>query len=155
MFGQWRIRWTRFSRWFDGAAYNFSNCRNDMTIAREEVFGPVLATIPFDTEDEAYDMANDSAYGRALVFGPAILVELTRASRIKAGTIWVNTYRALSYTSPFGGYKQGIGREGGLKAIYEYLETKSVWICTSQYSRSFCHAMIFNFRLKPDGILPI
>ncbi len=110
----------------------FSNCRNDMIIAREEVFGPVLATIPFDTEDEAYDIANDSAYGLgAGIWTSDIGRAHEGASRIKAGTIWVNTYRALSYTSPFGGYKRsGIGREGGLKAIYEYLETKSVWICT-------------------------
>ena len=110
----------------------FIGCTNDMTVAREEIFGPVLATIPFDSEEEAYNIANDSAYGLgAGIWTSDIGRAHDGASRIKAGTIWVNTYRALSYTSPFGGYKRsGIGREGGFRAIYEYLETKSVWICT-------------------------
>jgi (Z)-2-((N-methylformamido)methylene)-5-hydroxybutyrolactone dehydrogenase len=108
----------------------FTGVNNAMRIAREEVFGPVLAIIPFDDEDEAYAIANDTAFGLgAGVWTSNIGRAFRAAERIQAGTVWVNTYRALSYTSPFGGYKRsGLGREGGLDAIKEYLQTKSVWI---------------------------
>jgi len=110
----------------------FTGVRNDMRIAREEVFGPVLAVIPFDTEEDALMIANDTAYGLgAGVWTRDIGLALRAARRIQAGTVWVNTYRALSYTSPFGGYKHsGLGREGGAEAIKEYLQVKSVWIAT-------------------------
>lgn len=114
----------------------FTHVSNTMRIAQEEVFGPVLAVIPFDTEEDAYEIANQSAYGLgAGVWTKDIARALRAAARIKAGTVWVNTYRALSYTSPFGGYKRsGLGREGGLEAIKEYLQTKSVWISTAPYT---------------------
>lgn len=110
----------------------FTGVNNDMRIAREEVFGPVLAIIPFEDEEEAYAIANDSAYGLgAGIWTNDINKAIDGSARIEAGTVWVNTYRALSFTSPFGGYKRsGIGREGGSEAIREYLQTKSVWICT-------------------------
>lgn len=110
----------------------FTGVSNRMRIAREEVFGPVLAVIPFDEEEEAYAIANDSAYGLgAGLWTSDIRKAIDGSARIEAGTVWVNTYRALSYTSPFGGYKRsGIGREGGMEALKEYLQTKSVWICT-------------------------
>ncbi len=110
----------------------FTGVSNDMRIAQEEVFGPVLAVIPFDDEDEAYRIANDTAFGLgAGLWTSDIRKAIEGSSRIQAGTVWVNTYRALSYTSPFGGYKRsGIGREGGMEAIKEYLQVKSVWICT-------------------------
>lgn len=110
----------------------FIGVSNDMRIAREEVFGPVLAVIPFDDEEEAYAIANDSAYGLgAGLWTSDIRKAIDGSARLEAGTVWVNTYRALSYTSPFGGYKRsGIGREGGMEALKEYLQTKSVWICT-------------------------
>lgn len=110
----------------------FTGVRNDMRIAREEVFGPVLSVIPFDDEEEAFAIANDSAFGLgAGLWTNDIRKAIEGSARIQAGTVWVNTYRALSYTSPFGGYKRsGIGREGGTEAIKEYLQTKSVWICT-------------------------
>jgi acyl-CoA reductase-like NAD-dependent aldehyde dehydrogenase len=108
----------------------FTGVRTHMRIANEEVFGPVLSIIPFDDEDEAVCIANGTVYGLAAgVWTTSIRRALTLAERLEAGTVWVNTYRAVSYMSPFGGYKRsGIGRESGLDAIREYLQTKSVWI---------------------------
>jgi aldehyde dehydrogenase (NAD+) len=108
----------------------FTGVDPTMRIAREEVFGPVLSIIPFDDEDEAVRIANDTIYGLAAgVWTTSIRRALSLPERLEAGTVWVNTYRAVSYMSPFGGYKRsGIGRESGLDAIREYLQTKSVWI---------------------------
>jgi (Z)-2-((N-methylformamido)methylene)-5-hydroxybutyrolactone dehydrogenase len=108
----------------------FTDVKPDMRIAQEEVFGPVLSIIPFDTEDEAVRIANGTVYGLAAgVWTTSIRRALTMSERLEAGTIWVNTYRAVSYMSPFGGYKRsGIGRESGVESIREYLQTKSVWI---------------------------
>ncbi|MDJ0951460.1 MAG: aldehyde dehydrogenase [Alphaproteobacteria bacterium] len=111
----------------------FDNVTNDMRIAQEEVFGPVLSVIRFKDEDEAVAIANDILYGLAAgVWTQSIKRAITVSNRIRAGTVWVNTYRAVSYMSPFGGYKRsGLGRENGQEAIREYLQTKSVWISTS------------------------
>jgi acyl-CoA reductase-like NAD-dependent aldehyde dehydrogenase len=108
----------------------FTGVKPEMRIAQEEVFGPVLSIIPFDTEDEAVRIANGTVYGLAAgVWTKSIRRALSMSERLEAGTVWVNTYRAVSYMSPFGGYKRsGIGRESGLDAIREYLQTKSVWI---------------------------
>ena len=108
----------------------FTGVKPDMRIAQEEVFGPVLSIIPFDTEDDAVRIANGTVYGLAAgVWTKSIRRALLMSERLEAGTVWVNTYRAVSYMSPFGGYKRsGIGRESGIDAIREYLQTKSVWI---------------------------
>ncbi len=110
----------------------FTDVRPEMRIAQEEVFGPVLSIIPFDDLEEAVTIANDTPYGLAAgVWTQNIGTAFTMAERLEAGTVWVNTYRAISYMSPFGGYKRsGIGRENGLTAIREYLQEKSVWIDT-------------------------
>jgi aldehyde dehydrogenase (NAD+) len=111
----------------------FSGVRNDMRIAQEEVFGPVLAVIPFEDEEEAIAIGNDVVYGLAAgVWTQSMRRALTMADRLQAGTVWVNTYRAVSYLSPFGGYKRsGVGRESGQEMIKEYLQVKSVWISTA------------------------
>ena len=103
---------------------------NTMRIAREEVFGPVLAVIPFDDEAEAFALANDTPYGLAAGLWTSDTVRVFRgAEALQAGTLWINTYRAVSYMAPFGGYKRsGIGRENGQEAIDAYLQTKTVWI---------------------------
>ncbi len=108
----------------------FTGVKPQMRIAQEEVFGPVLSIIPFDDEEEAIRVANGTVYGLAAgVWTTSIRRALMMAERLEAGTVWVNTYRAVSYMSPFGGYKRsGIGRESGIDAIREYLQTKSVWI---------------------------
>jgi (Z)-2-((N-methylformamido)methylene)-5-hydroxybutyrolactone dehydrogenase len=108
----------------------FTDVRPDMRIANEEVFGPVLSVIPFEDEEDAVRIANGTVYGLAAgVWTTSMRRALTMSERLEAGTVWVNTYRAISYMSPFGGYKRsGIGRESGMEAIREYLQTKSVWI---------------------------
>jgi (Z)-2-((N-methylformamido)methylene)-5-hydroxybutyrolactone dehydrogenase len=110
----------------------FTGVKPTMRIAQEEVFGPVLSVIPFENEEEAIRIANDTMYGLAAgVWTTNIRRALAMSERLEAGTVWVNTYRAVSYMSPFGGYKRsGIGRESGIDAIREYLQTKSVWIDT-------------------------
>ena len=108
----------------------FTGVDPKMRIANEEVFGPVLSIIPFDDEEEAIRIANDTVYGLAAgVWTQSMRRALVMSERLEAGTVWINTYRAVSYMSPFGGYKRsGIGRESGMEAIHEYLQTKSVWI---------------------------
>jgi acyl-CoA reductase-like NAD-dependent aldehyde dehydrogenase len=108
----------------------FADVDNRMRIAQEEVFGPVLSVIRFKDEDDAVATANDSRFGLgAGVWTGDIARALRMAERIQSGTVWINTYRAVSYMSPFGGYKDsGIGRENGAEAIMEYFQTKSVWI---------------------------
>jgi len=110
----------------------FSGVRNRMRIAQEEVFGPVLSVIPFADEEEAVAIANDVRFGLgAGVWTKDIGRAIRMSERIAAGTVWVNTYRAVSFMSPFGGYKaSGLGRENGIDAIREYLQVKSVWINT-------------------------
>jgi len=110
----------------------FTNVTNAMRIAQEEVFGPVLAVIPFKDEADVIRIANDVDFGLAAgVWTKDIGRALTMSEKLRVGTVWVNTYRAVSFTSPFGGYKRsGIGRESGLEAIKEYLQVKSVWIAT-------------------------
>ncbi len=100
---------------------------------RDEFFGPVLAVTTFTTEDEALTLANDTAYGLA---SGVFTASLTRAHRmirgIRAGVVWVNTYRAVSPIAPFGGHGlSGHGREGGLAAALDYTKTKTVWLRTS------------------------
>ena len=108
----------------------YTGVRNDMRIAQEEIFGPVLSVIPFRDEDEAVEIANDIVYGLAAgVWTMSMRRAIKVSEKLQAGTIWVNTYRAVSFMSPFGGYKRsGLGRESGREAIKEYLQTKSVWI---------------------------
>ncbi len=108
----------------------FTGVHNKMRIAQEEVFGPVLSVIPFSDDEEAIAIANDVPYGLAAgVWTENISRVFEITKKLQAGTIWVNTYRAFSALSPFGGYKHsGLGRENGKNAIYEYLQTKSVWI---------------------------
>ncbi|USX56605.1 aldehyde dehydrogenase [Lentzea sp. HUAS12] len=110
----------------------FTGVDNGMRIAQEEVFGPVLAVIPFSDEQHAVEIANDSRFGLgAGVWTSDIARAFRMAQRIRSGTVWVNTYRAVSYLAPFGGVKDsGIGRENGIGAVHAYLEDRCVWINT-------------------------
>ena len=109
----------------------FDGVTNDMTIAREEIFGPVLSTIPFDTEEEGVRLANETAYGLAAAVYTRDLDAAFRVSRaLRAGTVGVNAYSEGDITTPFGGYKQSGfgGRDKGLEALEQYTEKKTIWV---------------------------
>jgi (Z)-2-((N-methylformamido)methylene)-5-hydroxybutyrolactone dehydrogenase len=107
---------------------------NSMRVVREEIFGPVAAIMPFDTEEEVLQLANDTQYGLAAGVWTQNLARAHRMSRrLEAGTVWVNTYRAMSPMSPRQGFKSsGVGIEHGMESMHEYTRLKSVWINTDE-----------------------
>lgn len=119
----------------DGSGYYinptiFQNVKNDMTIAREEIFGPVLATISFNNIDEAIEIANDSPFGLAAgIWTSDINIAHKAARDIQAGAVSINSYSSIDIALPFGGYKQsGIGVDKSIHAIEKYTNMKSTWL---------------------------
>lgn len=112
----------------------FRDVANDTVLAQREVFGPVLAVIPFDTEEEAIALANGTNFGLGAGVWTSDMARVFRFSKaLQAGTVWVNTYRALGFMAPFGGVKaSGLGRESGQEMIKAYLQQKTVWINNSK-----------------------
>ena len=108
----------------------FGGVKNDMAIAREEIFGPVLATLTFDDADQVAELANQNPYGLAAAIWTRDIKQAHALSRrLKAGTVWINTYGLMDASLPFGGYKQsGFGRDLGAQALESYTEVKTVWL---------------------------
>jgi aldehyde dehydrogenase (NAD+) len=108
----------------------FADVNDKMTIAKEEIFGPVIAAMPYDNVDELIQRANNSPFGLAAgVWTENLLNAHYIAENLRVGTVWVNCYNVFEVASPFGGYKQsGLGREMGSYALNNYTEVKSVWI---------------------------
>jgi aldehyde dehydrogenase (NAD+) len=108
----------------------FADVRNEMAVAQEEIFGPVLAVIPFDSAEDAVALANASPYGLAAAVHTSDVKQAHRMARqLRAGTVWINTYNLYDPALPFGGFKEsGFGRELGAHALDLYTATKSVWV---------------------------
>jgi 5-carboxymethyl-2-hydroxymuconic-semialdehyde dehydrogenase len=113
----------------------FTNATNEMRIAQEEVFGPFLTTIPFDTEEEALQLANDIKYGlAAYIWTKDVTRALRMAHGIEAGMVWVNSQNVRHLPAPFGGMKaSGIGRDGGDYSFDFYMETKNICIALGDH----------------------
>jgi aldehyde dehydrogenase (NAD+) len=111
----------------------FADVRDDMRIAQEEIFGPVISAIPFHDMDELVQRANSTMFGLGSGVWTRDVSKAHRlASAIRAGSVWVNCYQAMDPAVPFGGYKMsGYGRESGLQHMEEYLNVKAVWIKTA------------------------
>lgn len=111
-----------------------TDVHNDMRVMQEEIFGPVAAIMPFEHEDQLVELANNTDYGLAAGIWTQNLARAHRlARRIEAGTVWVNTYRAMSPMSPRQGFKHsGVGIEHGIESMHEYTRLKSVWINTDE-----------------------
>ena len=118
----------------DGGCYIaptvFSGVNNSMTIAREEIFGPVLVSIPVDGVDEAVRVANDSPFGLAAsIWSRDISTAHKAAKALRAGTVWINTFDMGSITTPFGGFKQsGTGRDRSMHSLDGYTHLKTTWL---------------------------
>lgn len=108
----------------------FTGVKNEMRVAQEEIFGPVLAVLTFRTEEEAVRIGNDSAFGLAAGVWTKDIHQAHRVARdLRAGSVWINAYRTISFDVPFGGFRQsGFGRENGLDSLHSYTETKAVWV---------------------------
>ena len=108
----------------------FDAVSNEMKIAREEIFGPVLSTISFEDLDEAIAIANDTIYGlAAAIWSDDVNVAHSAARRLRAGVVWVNSFDAGDITSPFGGFKQsGFGRDKSIHALEKFTDLKAIWI---------------------------
>lgn len=129
IYGGKRLTEEKFQNGFFIEPSIFKNVSNTMTIAREEIFGPVLTIIPFDSEEEAIELANDTEYGLVAALWTNNISRAHRvAKQIQAGQIYINDYLpAGSEGRPFGGYKKsGIGRDGGMEGIYGFTQTKTV-----------------------------
>jgi acyl-CoA reductase-like NAD-dependent aldehyde dehydrogenase len=124
----------------------FTDVRNDMRIAQEEIFGPVLSVIRYSDEEEALRIANDTPYGlSAAVWSSDYERALAFADRLRAGTVWVNDVHMVSPGHPFGGYKQsGLGRELGPHALDEYTEAKHVHVDLTQKRESRVYDLLLS-----------
>ncbi|HOI09041.1 MAG TPA: aldehyde dehydrogenase family protein [Myxococcota bacterium] len=125
----------------------FDGVRNDMRIAQEEIFGPVLSVIRYDDLDDAIRQANDSIYGLGgAVFSRDIPKAIDIAKRIRTGTVWINDFHLLNALAPFGGYKQsGVGRELGPHGLLEFTQVKHIHVdLTADRSKKFWYDYIFN-----------
>lgn len=117
----------------------FTNVSNDSQLAQEEIFGPVLAVIEFESEAQAVELANDVAYGLAAGIWTEDMRKANRVARaMRAGRVWINNYRNSSFAAPQGGFKaSGWGRENGIEAIEEFTETKSIWVELGETTENF------------------
>jgi betaine-aldehyde dehydrogenase len=117
----------------------FDGCTDDMRIVREEIFGPVMAVLTFESEDEVVARANDTVYGLAAgVFTRDLSRGHRMAAALEAGLVWINTYNVTPIEMPFGGYKQsGIGRENSLAAIEHYTQLKAVYVETGDVAAPY------------------
>jgi betaine-aldehyde dehydrogenase len=117
----------------------FADCRDDMSFVREEVFGPLMSVLSFETENEAIERANNTRFGLS---GAVFTKDFSRAhrvaNRLQAGSVWINDYNVTPPEVPFGGYKQsGIGRENGLQAIQYYTQVKTIYANLGAVPRTF------------------